>query len=100
MVPELRAAASSDEVLAALERKVARERVGSEVTGCLTCSHPVLAVRLFQELRALPVVLQPPEALVAQLGDNFGAPCLRALELADPLLSGFDQRVRIVFIFL
>ena len=94
MVPELREAAASEEVLTALERKIARERVGSEVAGCLTGPHPLLAVQLFHELRALPAVLQPPEAMRAALGVGAGASCVRALELAYPLLTSYGQRVR------
>jgi tRNA nucleotidyltransferase/poly(A) polymerase len=81
------------QVLSALKRKIARERVGTEVAGCLQGPHPVLAARHFEALRTFPAVFQPPDATAERLGGGFGAPCVRALELAHPLLVSQEQQV-------
>ena len=82
-----RAAAATPEVRDALTQKVARERVGTEVAGCLQGPHPVLAARLFQELDCFAAVFALPEAPRAALGDGVGGACVAALALAQPLLA-------------
>lgn len=73
-------------MLTALERKLRRERIGTEVAGCLRGPDPVLSVRLFASLGTFPVVFQLPEDVARRIGGGYTEACVHALEAAHPLL--------------
>ena len=56
--------------------------------------HPVLAAQLFQSLHVFPGVFQLPEQVRAQVPCDYGAACVRSLQLAAPLLEAFAPLVR------
>ncbi|CAE7941303.1 CCA1, partial [Symbiodinium sp. KB8] len=60
VVPELLACMASVEVRQALEDKVSRERVGSEVEGMLLSDRPIGALRMLRQVGLLSTVLTPP----------------------------------------
>ena len=82
------------QVRTALERKVARERIGIEMAGCVTGPHPLLAVQLVDSLRIFSAVFQLPEDLQIQPQEQYARACTRSLELACPLLEASEQLVR------
>jgi tRNA nucleotidyltransferase/poly(A) polymerase len=86
-------AVSGAQVVTALQRKIARERVGVEVAGCLQGPHPADAAQHFEALQCFAAVFQPPPSLAANLGTAFGTPCACALQLAHPLLLAQGQQV-------
>jgi len=60
---ELLSAASSPEVIDALAKKIARERIGKELDGMLRATRPELAIGWISSLKLFPVVFALPPQL-------------------------------------
>ncbi len=71
MSEELKTAAADDRVKAALEQKVSRERVGSEVDLMLKSRDPVGAMRLLVNLGLIDTVFPLPQKFVTSGSDLF-----------------------------
>jgi tRNA nucleotidyltransferase/poly(A) polymerase len=61
--PELLEAASSPQVVEALAKKIARERIGKELDGMMLATRPELAINWIQMNGLFPVVFMPPTTL-------------------------------------
>lgn len=98
MVDDLKAAARSDKVRSALEKKITRERVGVEVAGMLQGPHPVLSAEHILDLLLFPVVFSIPDPVHHQVGPNYGNSCMEVLRhghrlmLARNILDSDDSK--------
>eukprot|EP00892_Ulva_mutabilis_P012671 jgi/Ulvmu1/9777/UM056_0017.1 len=91
MVDDLKAAAASEEVKVALDRKIARERIGVEMAGCFDGPRPLLSVEYLLELGIFSIVFEAPQKTLDVIGREYSEPCLRCLRLATPILMAHTE---------
>ncbi|GMH37929.1 hypothetical protein BSKO_05813 [Bryopsis sp. KO-2023] len=88
----LQQAASNQQVLDALQKKVSRERVGTELEGMFKCADPVGAIRHLVNLSVFPVVFSLPGS-TSEGAD--GRNCLTVLEEGWKILEAKKSEVNL-----
>ncbi|KAK9810386.1 hypothetical protein WJX72_009795 [[Myrmecia] bisecta] len=76
----------------ALGKKVSRERVGTELEGMMSGPAPVRAVQDIERLRLFPSVFSVPEDSAAELGENYGSPCVAVMAAVDQILQRWQPQ--------
>ncbi|CAI9106254.1 OLC1v1005369C1 [Oldenlandia corymbosa var. corymbosa] len=87
---ELKAAASDDEVRAALEDKISRERIGHEIDLMVSGNQPVQAVKYISELQLFGSVFSLPLQLEPSLSDGYDKVCVAHMDSAWKLLQAIE----------
>lgn len=70
----------------ALDRKIARERIGVEMAGCFDGSQPLLSAEYLLELGIFSIVFEAPQKSLDVIGRGYSEPCLKCLRMATPIL--------------
>lgn len=79
----------------ALDRKIARERVGVEMAGCFDGPRPLLSAEYLLELDIFSIVFEPPQKELEAIGRGYSEPCLKCLRMATPILMSHTAVVRL-----
>jgi tRNA nucleotidyltransferase/poly(A) polymerase len=82
------------QVRAMLGRKIARERIGVELAGCIEGPNPALAFSLVLELDIFYEVFRVPDDYETSLVGNHGQTCVETVHRALDLLDALDFPVR------